>query len=96
VVLERGNATCTDWRDIDIQKADDSTQQELERLVPMYQDLAKVHLLQTLVSRILVDMVFNAYFVGLSPEQTQLFGQMEATLSSLGMPILNASPVERP
>ncbi|KAH6688561.1 AKAP7 2'5' RNA ligase-like domain-containing protein [Plectosphaerella plurivora] len=68
----------------DIQKADDATRQELERLVPMYQDLAKVHLLQTLVSRILVDMVFNAYFVGLSPEQTQLFGQMEATLSSLG------------
>lgn len=69
---------------LDVAKADEAARQELERLVPMYQDLAKVHLLQTLVSRILVDMVFDAYFIGLSPEQTQLFSQTEATLSSLG------------
>lgn len=50
----------------------------------MYEELAKiakVHLLQSAVSKILVDMVFNAYFVGLDSQQTQLFQQMEELLA---------------
>lgn len=51
----------------------------------MYEDLAhtsKVHLLQSLVSAILVEMVFNSYYVGLSPEQTEQFRRMEELLLS--------------
>lgn len=51
----------------------------------MYEELAKtakVHFLQSVVSRILVDMIFDSYFVGLSKEQTGLFRQMENLLSS--------------
>ena len=54
----------------------------------MYEDLAhtaKLHLLQSIVSRILVEMVFDAYFVGLSEEQTVQFRQMEKMLSDFGM-----------
>lgn len=58
---------------------------EISTLVPMYEELAKtakVHFLQSIVSRILVDMIFDSYFVGLSKEQTNLFRQMEQLLSS--------------
>lgn len=58
---------------------------ELSELVPMYEELvhtAKVHLLQSIVSRILVEMVFNSYYVGLSQEQTKNLKQMEQLLSS--------------
>lgn len=53
----------------------------------MYQELAgpaKIHLLQSVVSAILVDMVFDAYFVGLSKEQASQFREMEGFLASLG------------
>ena len=50
-----------------------------EELAPM----AKVHLLQSVVSGTLVDMVFNAYFVGLSQEQTDQLKQAEELLRSL-------------
>jgi activating signal cointegrator complex subunit 1 len=43
---------------------------------------SKVHLLQSLVSRILVQTVFGAYYVGLSDEQTNHFRQMEKLLDS--------------
>jgi activating signal cointegrator complex subunit 1 len=62
--------------------------QELNLLVPMYEELAhaaKVHLLQSIVSRILLDMIFTAYFVGLSSEQAAQFIQMEQLLGSYGM-----------
>jgi len=61
--------------------------ENLRNLVPMYEELApvaKVHLLQSVVSGILVDMVFNAYYVGLSKEQTERFRQMEDLLRSFG------------
>ena len=45
---------------------------------------AKVHLLQSVVSRLLVELVFEAFFVGLSPDQTRQFSQMAAFLSSIG------------
>jgi hypothetical protein len=59
--------------------------EELHRLVPSYEELvmsAKIHLIQSIVSRILVEQVFDAYFVGLSPEQSNEFAQMEKLLAS--------------
>jgi hypothetical protein len=53
----------------------------------MHEELAqtaKVHLLQSIVSRILVDMVFDAYFVGLSPEEADQLTQVENLLVSFG------------
>ncbi|KAL7948231.1 hypothetical protein V8C42DRAFT_245549 [Trichoderma barbatum] len=71
---------------LDLSKASDATLTELGQLVPMYEELihtSKVHLLQSIVSSILVDMVFNAYYVGLSEQDTQHIQQMEQLLSSL-------------
>lgn len=67
----------------DIASADEAAIAELNELVPMYEELAKtakVHLLQSVVSRILVEMVFKAYFVGLTEDQTELFRKMEEML----------------
>ncbi|XWW92742.1 hypothetical protein V2A60_000668 [Cordyceps javanica] len=67
-------------------RLDEETTAEINELVPMYEELArtaKVHLLQSVVSRILVDMIFDAYFVGLSPAQAGLFRQMEELLASM-------------
>ncbi|UKZ95260.1 uncharacterized protein TrAFT101_010108 [Trichoderma asperellum] len=69
----------------DLSQASDATLTELGQLVPMYEELihtSKVHLLQSIVSSILVEMVFNAYYVGLSEEDTQHFQQMEQLLTS--------------
>ncbi|KAL7823532.1 hypothetical protein V8C26DRAFT_425606 [Trichoderma gracile] len=71
---------------LDLSKASDDTLAELSRLVPMYEELvhtSKVHLFQSIVSSILVDMVFNAYYVGLSEQETLHIQQMERLLSSL-------------
>ncbi|KAM0256502.1 hypothetical protein ACHAQJ_004913 [Trichoderma viride] len=71
---------------LDLSQASTATLTELSQLVPMYEELvhaSKVHLLQSIVSSILVDMVFNAYYVGLSEEDTRHFQQMEQLLSSL-------------
>lgn len=70
---------------LDLSNLDDDTLAEVAELVPMYEELAKtakIHLLQSMVSRILVEMVFSAYFTGLSKGQTDLFRQMEELLSS--------------
>ncbi|KAM0623724.1 hypothetical protein ACHAQG_004370 [Verticillium nonalfalfae] len=70
---------------IDFGKASEDELEELAALVPMYEELAaaaKVHLLQSFVSRVLVEMVFGAYFVGLSPEQARQFRDVEETLRS--------------
>ncbi|KAM0473400.1 hypothetical protein ACHAPX_008147 [Trichoderma viride] len=70
----------------DLSQASDSTLTELGHLVPMYEELihtSKVHLLQSIVSSILVEMVFNAYYVGLSEEDTRHFQQMEQLLTIL-------------
>lgn len=71
----------------DLSNAGQEILEELGRLVPMYEDLAstsKVNMIQSLVSRLLVEFVFDAYFVGLSSEQAQHFTQMETVLSSFG------------
>ncbi|KAK3315353.1 AKAP7 2'5' RNA ligase-like domain-containing protein [Apodospora peruviana] len=71
---------------IDLSKVDnEGILEELGHLVPMYEDLAataKVHLLQSIVSQLLVESVFDTYFVGLSSEETQHLTQVEAFLSS--------------
>ncbi|OAA47219.1 hypothetical protein BBO_02674 [Beauveria brongniartii RCEF 3172] len=70
---------------LDLSRLDKETTAEVAALVPTYEELAKtakVHFLQSLVSRVLVDTVFDAYFVGLSPEQTSLFKDMEQLLAS--------------
>jgi hypothetical protein len=64
---------------------DEATLGELSELVPMFEELvhtSKVHLLQSIVSSILVEMVFNAYYVGLSEDQTNQFRKMEELLLS--------------
>ena len=51
----------------------------------MYEELAKtskVYLLQSIVSSVLVEMIFTSYYPGLSEEQTSHFQQMEELLSS--------------
>ena len=55
----------------------------------MYQELAgpaKVHLLQSIVSRTLVQLVFDVYFVGLSASQSTRCLEMETFLASCGEP----------
>ena len=53
----------------------------------MYQDIeahAKLHLLQSIVSSILVEKVFDRYFVGLSDEQSKQLRDTEQFLASVG------------
>lgn len=74
---------------VDFDCLDAITLAELKGLAPTYEHHyhasgAKVHLLQSIVSRILVEMVFDTYFPGLSDEQVRRFHQMEETLSQLG------------
>lgn len=55
----------------------------------MYEDLAatsKVHLLQSIVSRLLVELVFDAYFVGLPNGAAQQLSQVETLLTSFAAP----------
>ena len=68
----------------DLSRASESTLAELNRLVPSYEELisgAKIHLIQSVVSRILVGLVFDVYFVGLSAEQSGDFAKMEQFLA---------------
>lgn len=69
----------------DLSRTSDSTLAELGRLVPSYDELissAKIHLIQSIVSRLLVEFVFDAYFVGLTAEQSRDLAQMERLLAS--------------
>lgn len=53
----------------------------------MYEELAvsetKAAFLQSIVSSILVEMVFDAYFIGLTEEQATQLGQIEKHLVHL-------------
>lgn len=72
---------------VDLSKAGETALQELAELVPMYEELAqtaKVHLLQSIVSSILVQRIFKAYFVGLSPDQEQHLKETERMMASFG------------
>ncbi|RYP50113.1 hypothetical protein DL768_004317 [Monosporascus sp. mg162] len=68
-------------------KLDQSTIDDLSQLVPMYQEIeahAKLHLLQSIVSTILVEMVFGCYFAGLSDAQANQLRGTEQFLASIG------------
>ncbi|KAH6621371.1 hypothetical protein B0J18DRAFT_224804 [Chaetomium sp. MPI-SDFR-AT-0129] len=74
---------------IDLSGADEATISELARLVPMYEELAstsKINLLQSAVSRLLVELVFDAYFVGLPADVAAQIKQVEGFLSSASSP----------
>lgn len=71
----------------DTDKADEEVQEQLLRLVPTYQSLAsssKVHLIQSLVSRLLVEHIFEAYFIGLPSEQAEKLSEAEKYLGTFG------------
>ncbi|WQF81663.1 hypothetical protein CDEST_06677 [Colletotrichum destructivum] len=70
---------------LDIAAAGEDIREELGRLVPMYADLepsAKVHMLQSVVSCVLVETIFDSYFFGLPREQAEQLKAVEQTLSS--------------
>ncbi|GKT86969.1 hypothetical protein Ct61P_04819 [Colletotrichum tofieldiae] len=84
---------------LDISAANEDVREELGRLVPMYADLepsAKVHLLQSVVSRVLVDTIFNSYFFGLPREQAEQLKTVEQTLSSYDGDVGGDGPRRRP
>ncbi|KAL2131255.1 hypothetical protein VTI74DRAFT_2382 [Chaetomium olivicolor] len=70
---------------VDLSAASEDTISELARLMPMYEELAstsRIHLLQSLVSRLLVELVFDAYFVGLPAEVAGQIKEIEGFLGS--------------
>jgi activating signal cointegrator complex subunit 1 len=71
----------------DTDKADENTKEQLLRLVPTYESLAsssKVHLIQSLVSRLLVEHIFDPYFIGLPAEHADELSKAEKYLSTFG------------
>jgi activating signal cointegrator complex subunit 1 len=57
--------------------------EQLLRLVPTYEALAitsKVHLIQSIVSRVFVNSIFEEYFVGLPDEQANDLRSVEKYL----------------
>ncbi|KAI1825689.1 hypothetical protein F4861DRAFT_530174 [Xylaria intraflava] len=72
----------------DLGRADETIIDDLSGLVPMYEELAvsetRAVFLQSIVSSILVEMIFDAYFVGLPEEQAAHLGQIEEYLVNLG------------
>ncbi|TVY46065.1 hypothetical protein LOCC1_G002558, partial [Lachnellula occidentalis] len=72
---------------VDAEKASDETRELLLRLIPTYESLAatsKIHLIQSLVSRLLVESIFTAYFVGISKEQADELQKVERYLADFG------------
>ena len=72
---------------LDTEKANDETKEQLLRLVPTYESLAsssKVHLIQSLLSRLLVEHIFEAYFVGLPADHANELSKAETFLSTFG------------
>lgn len=65
----------------------EEVQEKLDELCPLWESImeggaAKVHLLQSLVSRLLKDRVFEAYFVGLPEEQEEQLRGFETWLKN--------------
>ncbi|KAI0406281.1 hypothetical protein F4802DRAFT_606274 [Xylaria palmicola] len=71
----------------DLGRANQSVIDDLSNLVPMYEELAvsetKAAFLQSIVSSIFVEMIFDVYFVGLPDEQATQLGQIEKYLLHL-------------
>ncbi|KAK0704939.1 hypothetical protein B0H67DRAFT_498404 [Lasiosphaeris hirsuta] len=73
---------------IDFSRTDESTLSDLGRLIPSFEELAltaKVHMIQSIVARLLMDLVFDQYFVGLPPDQANQLAQLEAFLASMSL-----------
>ncbi|EKD17036.1 hypothetical protein MBM_04613 [Drepanopeziza brunnea f. sp. 'multigermtubi' MB_m1] len=71
---------------LDTYKADASTR-EHESVGPTFESLAasaQFHLIQSLVSRLIVEHIFGGYFVGLSSKQAEDLSNVERSLSSFG------------
>lgn len=73
---------------VNLSQADEAALKDLAELVPMYEELlaqgAKAQLLQSVVSRILAQEVFGAYFVGLVAEQEEQIRQTEMLMATFG------------
>lgn len=73
---------------LDLSQSSDAALKDLAELVPMYEELlargAKAHLLQSVVSRILAQEVFGAYFVGLTAEQEEQIKGTENLMAFFG------------
>jgi hypothetical protein len=72
---------------VDAEKASEEMKERLLQLIPTYESLAatsKIHLVQSLVSRLLVEEIFQAYFVGLSKEHADELERVEKYLSGFG------------
>lgn len=68
-------------------KASEDVKEELQRLVPTYEAIAaisKVHLIQSIVSRLFAKSIFEPYFVGLSDEQAEQLKNAEELMSGFG------------
>lgn len=84
---------------LDLSGAGEAELQELADLVPTYEDLAqtaKMHLLQSIVSTILVRRIFGAYFVGLSPKQEEDFRRVQELFTSFGKQFEQSQCAYRP
>ena len=71
----------------DTEKASNEIRDQLLQLVPTFESLAtssKVHLIQSLVSRLLVDRIFNEYFIGLPKERAIELSKAEKYLGEFG------------
>ncbi|KAL8281879.1 hypothetical protein RB597_009548 [Gaeumannomyces tritici] len=71
---------------LDLSRTDEATLEEVAALVPTYAELvstSKLQMLQSLVSRILVEMIFDSYFVGLTEHQALQLAQTESLVESL-------------
>ncbi|KAK4166176.1 AKAP7 2'5' RNA ligase-like domain-containing protein [Cladorrhinum sp. PSN259] len=72
---------------VDLSNTPEGVIAELGRLVPMHKDLvstSKIHLLQSVVSRLLVELVFDTYFAGLPKEEARQLTEAETLLASYG------------
>ncbi|KAL2203453.1 hypothetical protein CC79DRAFT_1278776 [Sarocladium strictum] len=69
-----------------LEELDEETRADAGELLPMFEDLvaqgSKVHLLQSIVSRLLVDEVLEAYYAGLSEQQTEKLRETERLLAT--------------
>lgn len=78
---------------LDTENANDQTKEQLQRLIPTYESLAtstKIHLIQSIVSRLLVEFIFEAYFVGLPKEHADELEKVDKYLSRFGALHMNA------
>ncbi|KAG9229944.1 hypothetical protein BJ875DRAFT_386250 [Amylocarpus encephaloides] len=68
---------------VDTDKAEPELKEQLQRLLPSYEILAsssKIHFIQSLISRLLVNRIFSSYFVGIPSEQAEELEKVERYL----------------